>query len=120
MPKRIINADLEVSGKANISEVANGAGNFVTRDGVTNEIKERTPAETLSDLGAATIDDKNYVHNQGSASNIWNITHSLNKYVSVTVVDSAGTVVIGQIDYVDLNNITITFNASFSGDAYIN
>lgn len=64
--------------------------------------------------------DKNFVYEQGMPSSIWNITHTLNKYPSATAVDSAGSIVVGQIDYVSLNNITITFNASFSGSAYLN
>jgi hypothetical protein len=64
--------------------------------------------------------DKTYTHNQGTPSAIWNISHGLNKKASVMVVDTANTVVIGKIDYVDDNNITLTFNGSFSGYAYIN
>jgi hypothetical protein len=28
--------------------------------------------------------------------------------------------VVGDVEYIDENNLTITFNASFSGKAYIN
>jgi hypothetical protein len=38
----------------------------------------------------------------------------------VTVKDSAGSTVIGEVEYVDLNNITITFSGAFSGEAYLN
>lgn len=64
--------------------------------------------------------DKNYVHNQMSASSIWSVQHSLNKYPSVSVVDSGNNMVVGDVEYIDENNLTITFNASFSGKAYIN
>ncbi len=64
--------------------------------------------------------DKNYVHNQIASSSTWSIAHNLNKFVSVSVVDSAGTLVVGDISYVDANNITITFSAPFSGKAYLN
>ena len=66
------------------------------------------------------VEDKNYIHDQGIPSIVWTINHNLNKYPSIVSVDSAGSVVMGQISYVDLNNVTITFNASFSGEAYIN
>ena len=46
--------------------------------------------------------------------------HNLDKYPSVTVVDSGGTVVVGSIDYNDKNNCTCTFSAPFSGQAYLN
>jgi hypothetical protein len=66
------------------------------------------------------IGDKTYTHNQGLPSAIWTIAHGLDKKPSVMVVDTANTVVIGQIEYIDNNNITLTFNGSFSGYAYIN
>lgn len=61
-----------------------------------------------------------YFHNQSTPSDIWNINHGLDKYPSVTVVDSGGSVVEGEINYVDRNNITLTFNGGFSGRAYLN
>tara|TARA_B110000285_G_C14952844_1_gene527697 strand:- start:33 stop:794 length:762 start_codon:yes stop_codon:yes gene_type:complete len=64
--------------------------------------------------------DKNYVHNQGTPAEVWTVTHNLGKNPSVTVVDSAGTVVIGQVDYNSINQTTLTFKATFSGKAYFN
>lgn len=64
--------------------------------------------------------DKTYTHTQASPSTTWNINHGLDKRSSVTIVDSANTVVYGDVSYVDNNNITITFNKAFSGKAYIN
>jgi hypothetical protein len=66
------------------------------------------------------IQDKHYTHDQGMPSQVWTINHGLNKFPAVVAVDTAGSVVVGQIQYIDLNNITITFNASFSGEAFIN
>tara|TARA_R110002126_G_scaffold85959_2_gene207648 strand:- start:589 stop:1044 length:456 start_codon:yes stop_codon:yes gene_type:complete len=68
----------------------------------------------------STTGDVNYVHDQGVPSSTWSITHNLNKLASVTVVDTAGSVVVGDVSYTDVNNLTVTFNASFSGEAYIN
>ena len=65
-------------------------------------------------------EDKHYTHDQGMPALVWAVVHNLDKYASAVVADSAGTIVIGQIDYIDLNSITITFNASFSGSAFIN
>lgn len=66
------------------------------------------------------INDKNYVHNQIVASNSWEIQHNLDKYPSVSIVDSGNNLVIGEIKYIDSNNIIITFTAVFSGKAYFN
>ena len=64
--------------------------------------------------------DKKYIHNQMSASSTWSVQHNLNKYPSVSVVDSGNNMVVGDVEYIDENNLTITFNASFSGKAYVN
>ena len=64
--------------------------------------------------------DKTYVHVQSSAASVWVVTHNLNKYPSVTVVDSAGSVVVGEVVYNNTNKVTITFIGSFSGKAYLN
>tara|TARA_R110002096_G_scaffold435952_2_gene664530 strand:+ start:6172 stop:7101 length:930 start_codon:yes stop_codon:yes gene_type:complete len=75
---------------------------------------------SISDGNTITLPIDTYTHDQGMPSLTWTINHGLNKYPSATTVDSAKTVVMGQIEYIDLNNLTITFNASFSGSAYIN
>ena len=64
--------------------------------------------------------DKTYKHVQGLSSATWNIAHNLGKFPSVTIKDSAGSIVIGEIQYNDDNNITLTFSGAFSGEAYLN
>ena len=61
-----------------------------------------------------------YVHSQDTPLTTWSITHNLGKRPSVTVVDSGNTVVFGEVNYVDDNNVTVTFSAGFSGKAYLN
>lgn len=61
-----------------------------------------------------------YIHVQNQASDCWFIEHKLKKYPSVTIVDTAGTVVVGDVLYVDNNNIICTFTHPFSGTAYLN
>lgn len=61
-----------------------------------------------------------YIHTQSSAAKEWVINHPLKKFPSVTVVDSAGDVVCGDITYIDANIVKITFSAGFSGKAYLN
>lgn len=64
--------------------------------------------------------DANYVHSQGVPASQWVITHNLGKKTSVTVVDSADQVVIGQVTYNSVNQVTLDFQGSFSGKAYFN
>lgn len=61
-----------------------------------------------------------YVHTQDSPSATWTVTHNLDtKPGGVSVVDSAESVVFGNITYVDANTLTIQFAAPFGGKAYI-
>lgn len=66
------------------------------------------------------VGDKNYIHNQLAASTTWTINHNLEKFPSVTVQDSASTNIIGEVTYIDNNNLTITFSDELSGKAYLN
>jgi hypothetical protein len=68
--------------------------------------------------------DENYVHTQTQVnqSSTWNVNHNLGKYCSVTVVDNNNDVIIGEIHYVDTNNVILTFNSTTPvwGWAYCN
>lgn len=64
--------------------------------------------------------DANYVHDQISSAKEWRIIHNLGKYPSVTIVDSGGNVVVGDIKYVLTDEIEISFSFEFSGKAYLN
>lgn len=63
--------------------------------------------------------DKNFTQAFTNSSTV-SLTHSLNKYPSVTVIDSAGDEVVGDVSYDDLNNVTLSFQGSFSGTATLN
>ena len=54
------------------------------------------------------------------ASDKWVITHNLGRYPSVTVVDNDNKVVVGDIKYDNTNIVTITFDAAFTGCAFLN
>lgn len=68
----------------------------------------------------ALSSDKNFVHNQTAASALWTVTHNLGKYCSVTVVDSGGNIIVGNVTYVDTNKLLIRFSSAVSGKAYCN
>lgn len=57
---------------------------------------------------------------QVEPSDLWLLTHRLGRFPSVTVIDSAGSVVVGDVQYVDADTITVRFSASFAGVAYLN
>lgn len=64
--------------------------------------------------------ESSYTHTQSSAASSWVVTHNLNRYPSVSVVDSSGNLVTGEVRYTSVNSVTITFSAPFSGTAYLN
>lgn len=60
-----------------------------------------------------------YEHDQQVASNEWTITHNLGKMPSVTVIDSADTIVIGDTEFLTNNQLKISFTGAFTGKAYL-
>lgn len=94
----------------------------VVQGGTAGNLVELNAQGNIVDSGytVAAIADKNYVHEQGSAATVWTVTHNLGKYPSVAVVDSAETVIIGQIEYLSSNQVRLTFSAGFAGKAYFN
>lgn len=74
----------------------------------------------LTSESLGIIGDKNFVFNQNVASDLWEINHNLNKFPSVTVVDSGNNIVIGEVTYINENSLQIIFTSPFSGSAYLN
>ena len=70
-------------------------------------------------LTVATLNNERYVHLQEAALATWVITHPLGGNPSVTIVDSAGTTVIGEVKYDSTTQVTVFFTAPFSGFAYL-
>lgn len=95
---------ITVTEVAGSSTVVTEKGNSVTVTGV---------------IGGVTL-DANFVFTQTSPSATWVVTHNLNKYCSVTVVDSADNIVFGDVLYNSLNQVTLTFAGAFSGKAFFN
>lgn len=66
-----------------------------------------------------------YRHVQGAPAAVWTIAHNLGYYPGgITVRDSGGDIHIGRVEYVDENNVVISFfvagaPAAFSGEAFI-
>lgn len=74
----------------------------------------------IPQIEPASARDLHYTHNQPLPSDVWTVTHNLGKKPSVTVVDTSDTVVIGRVDYTDLNTVVLTFIGAFAGKAYFN
>lgn len=72
------------------------------------------------ETGAPGLSGANYVHAQSVPAADWVISHGLSRYPSVTVVDSAGSTVIGNVEYVSANQVVVHFNGAFGGSAFLN
>ena len=60
-----------------------------------------------------------YTHTQMVASALWTIAHNLGYRPAVTVYDTASDQIWGDVDHVDVNNLTIAFSSAISGSAYM-
>ena len=76
--------------------------------------------ETLGIWENTSSADKHYTHSQDVSASQWVVTHNLNKYPAVQVIDSAGCWVIGQVTHNSVNQLTLDFRGAFSGKAYMN
>lgn len=71
----------------------------------------------MGPIGPRGLPGASYRHVQSSPSALWTVAHDLGYRPAVTVEDSGGTVVIGDVVHVDANHLTITFGAAFGGYA---
>lgn len=83
----------------------------------TDEGWPETPFFTA--LIEATHFNKRFIFTQSVSSNEWTINHSLQGKPSVTIVDSAGTTVFGEVQYISDTQVRVFFTAAFSGFAYL-
>lgn len=92
-----------------IQEIVAGAGMIIDNTDPARPI--------LSATGGSG--DKNYTQ-EFTALSVVSATHNLQKYPSVTVINSAGDEVVGSVEYTDINNIIVTFTAPFTGRLTLN
>lgn len=79
-----------------------------------------SPAYIKNKPDVVSGNDRHYTHTQISPSKIWDVVHNLNKYPAVTITDSSGNLVIGEVTYLDPNRLMLTFTSAFSGACYCN
>jgi hypothetical protein len=75
--------------------------------------------DTDASSGGGASGPISYVHNQGTASAMWQIIHNLGWYPNVTVIDSSNAMVEGEVIYVSVNRVDIGFSGGFTGVAYL-
>lgn len=129
--QELLDKEIVIARNENPNEFGIFTCTAVTQDSVETDFYDLTLAHKNSNgsiekdkffsvLLYSGAQDKDFRHNQTSASASWVINHNLNKYPSVISFDSTGNQAIGSITYNSKNQLTITFSASFSGAAYLN
>jgi len=84
------------------------------------DVNEEVPNQiTLTAASGQTILTRRHVHNQPATSSQWTINHTLGGYPSVMVVDTAKTVVVGEVIYNSESQIVVNFSVAFAGYAYL-
>lgn len=86
---------------------------------ITTPSGTTTTGTTGEGTSTFVMPDLAYAHTQGVASATWTVNHNLDFYPNVTVQDSAGTIVEGEITYTTRNQVVLTFSSPFSGKAYL-
>lgn len=130
------NIPMEVRVRGLIAIVKDGIGAYFYRDGIEDEdlvpVGKDVPAvwgniegilAEQADLQAVLNDlykRDNYTHTQDVSTTVWNVEHNMGKNPSVECIDTAGSEMIGDVRYITINTLTITFSHPVSGKAYLN
>jgi len=98
---------------------------------LTEELYDSTNAagtngQVLTSTGSGiawsdSVADKTQVFNVTVAATVWDLTHSLNKYPSITTVTGTDdNQVYGVAEYVSTTRVKITFSTAITGKAFLN
>jgi len=104
-----------------LSQIAEAFNKTVVDITVTADNENRTITLVYRDtLSIQETFKFSHIHNQTVSSSTWSITHNLNEFPSVSIVDSSNAEVIGEVEYTNANSLTVKFSAPFSGKAFLN
>ena len=101
--------------------MSNVPNNVIVNEDTPNTVivNQDTQNQVVVRLGLTGANTRRYVHTQASPATTWVINHGLGGKPSVMVVDSADTVVIGEVTYNGNSQVIVEFTAAFSGYAYL-
>lgn len=112
--------------------LSDGNGNAIpmtvssTAVGFSGDVKDNNGATgqngqvLAKTLNGVEWTNRTFEYNQTVSTATWNITHNLGMFPSVSVIDSVGNFVVGNINYIDDRTLEITFKSAFKGKAYLN
>lgn len=101
--------------------MSNVPNNVIVTEDTANQVivNQDAPNQVVVRFPGIPHNSRRHIHTQGSVSSTWTINHTLGGYPSVMVVDSARTVVIGEITYNSTSQVVVNFTSAFSGYAYL-
>lgn len=108
---------------SNSIQIQSGASTSITvkQTGYNKSTVVNQPVQNTIDIsGLKGGGDLSYVHNQTTASAVWNVTHSLIKKPAVTIIDDDGFEIEADIEHLSDNAVTITFSEAITGTAHFN
>jgi len=108
---------------SNSIQIQSGASTSITvkQTGYNKSTVVNQPVQNTIDIsGLKGGGDLSYVHNQTTASAVWNVTHSLIKKPAVTIIDDDGFEIEADIEHLSDNSVTITFSEAITGTAHFN
>lgn len=108
---------------SNTIQIQSGASTSISvkQTGYNKSTVVNQPVKNTIDIsGLKGGGDLSYVHSQTTASNVWNVTHSLIKKPAVTIIDDDGFEVEADVKHLSDNAVTITFSEAITGTAHFN
>lgn len=120
IPSAEVNVEITPSLEIQVEIVATGPQGppGVTQDLSADNIVETTEKQFISLTDKLKL--SGFTHDQIASSNVWTVNHTLNKFPSVSIVDSGGSLVMGDVEYISTSQLKIYFSYEFSGKAYLN
>lgn len=106
--------------KSGEAEIGAAVQTGLTQIGAQVDLAESYANSAAQSAAEAERYRTTYIHEQGEASSQWVINHNLNKYPSVTVVDSANNEIIAEVKYTSANTCVVNMSSAFKGKAFLN
>ena len=104
-----------IENTVNVSKVENNV--IIAASGTQGPIGQTGPTGPQGPQGDPGIGA--YIHTQDTATSTWTINHNLGFFPNVEIVDSAGSAVIGNYQFINANTLVATFRDPFAGKAYL-
>lgn len=91
---------------------------YVNEDG-SDPVRDAAVLDKLDELIDVVRGPKRLLWFQPDSLAVWIIPHGMGFFPNVTTVDSTGRVVVGAVQYLDLNTVQVEFNSPFTGAAFL-